>query len=262
MRAQRRRAYQLDNWRPTGSHPQEGGSMIAQQIRKFDMLRRVQQFLDEFAVKLFAATAAAARKALDQLVEDMRANEAAQASNTLNAKSQTAAQEVLRGELVHDHMRPVALIAAAHLRDVPEFKALQVPKVGLKAAVLVQDANAMAEAARRYQDVFVGNGRPETFVDDMVAAAAAVRASIDARAKSIVRKAAARDGLKATATRAHSVLRFLDAQVKSAAAADPKILAAWKSAKRIGTGKVVPIEATIPPSTTPPAPATTEVKAA
>jgi hypothetical protein len=236
--------------------------MIAQQIRKFDMLRRVQQFLDDFAVKLFAATAAAARTALDQLVDDMRANEAEQASNTLNAKSQTAAQEALRRELVQDHMRPVALIAAAHLRDVPEFKALQVPKVGVKAAVLVTDANAMAEAAKPYQQVFVGNGRPATFADDLVAAAAAVRASIDARGKSIATKAAARDGLKATATRAHSVLRFLDAQVKSAAADDPKILAAWNSAKRIGKGKVVPIEATLPASTTPPAPTPTEVKAA
>jgi hypothetical protein len=236
--------------------------MRVQQIRKFDMLRRVQQFLDEFAAKLFGAAAAAARAALDQLVEDMRVNEAEQASNTLNAKGQTAAQVALRDKLVKDHMRPVALIAAAHLRDVPEFKALQVPKVGVKTAVLVQDANAMAEAAKPYQQVFVGNGRPETFVDDMVAAAAAVRASIDARAKSIATKAAARDGLKSTATRAHSVLRFLDAQVKSAAADDPKILAAWNSAKRIGKGKVVPIEATLPASTTSPAPTPTEVKAA
>jgi hypothetical protein len=242
--------------------PREGDSMIAQQIRKFDMLRRVQQFLDAFAAKLFGVNAPTARKALDQLVEDMRANEAEQASNTLNAKSQTAAQAVLRRELVQDHMRPVVLIAAAHLRDVPEFKAVQVPKLGAKAAVLVQDANALAEAAKPYQEVFVGNGRPETFIDDMVAAAAAVRASIDARAKSITSRAAARDGLKATATRAHAVLRFLDAQVKSAAASDPKILAAWNSAKRIGKGKVVPIEATIPPSTTSPASAATEVKAA
>jgi hypothetical protein len=213
-------------------------------------------------VKLFAVNAAAARKELDQLVEDMRVNETAQASNTLNAKSQTADQAVLRRDLVNNHMRPVALIAAAHLRDVPGFKALQVPKVGVKAAVLVQDATAMAEAARPYQEVFVGNGRPENFVDALLAAAGAVRASIDARGKTITNKASARDGLKATATRAHLVLRFLDAQVKSAVGDDPKILAAWKSAKRIGKGKVVPIEATIPASTTPPAPTTTEAKAA
>jgi hypothetical protein len=230
--------------------------MIAQQIRKFDMLRRVQQFLDEFAVTLFAGNAAAARKALDQLVEEMGVNETAQASNTLNAKSQTASQAVLRRDLFNHHMRPVATIAAAHLRDVPGFKALQLPKADVKVAVLVQDATAMAEAARAYQEVFVGNGRPENFVDALLAAAGAVRASIDARGKSIANKAAARDGLKDTATRTHLVMRFLDAQVKSALVDDPKTLAAWKSAKRIGRGKVVPIEATIP------APTTTEVKAA
>ena len=132
-------------------------------------------------------------------------------------------------QIVKEHMRPVATIAAAHLRTVPNFQAMQVPHGNVKVAVLVQDANAV---------------------------------SIDARGKNIRTKAAARNGLKATATRAHTVLRFLDAQVKSAAADDPKTLAAWKSAKRIGKGKVVPIEATIPPSTTSPTPTPTEAKAA
>jgi hypothetical protein len=58
------------------------------------------------------------------------------------------------------------------------------------------------------------------------------------------------------------VLRLIDAQVQNALADDPKALAGWESAKRIGKGKVVPIEATIPASPTPPAPIPTEVKAA
>jgi membrane carboxypeptidase/penicillin-binding protein len=236
--------------------------MRAQQIRKFDMLRHVQQFLDAFSATLGAVNATAARKELDKLVDEMFVNETLQATSTLNAKSQTAAQEVLRRDLVNHHMRPVATIAAAHLRDVPGFKALQLPRKDLKVAVLVQDATAMAEAARSYQQVFVENGRPENFADALVAAAGAVRASIDTRAKNISSKAGARDGLEATATRAHLVIRLLDAQVKSALVDDPKTLAAWKSVKRIGKGKVVPIEATLLASTTPPAPTTTEVKAA
>jgi hypothetical protein len=55
---------------------------------------------------------------------------------------------------------------------------------------------------------------------------------------------------------------LLDAQVKRALVDDPKALAAWKSAKRIGKGKVVPIEATIPTPTTVSAATTPEVKAA
>jgi len=230
--------------------------MIAQQIRKFDMLRRVQQFLDLFAAKLGAVNATAARKELDQLVEEMGVNEAAQATSSLKAKSQTAAQAVLRRDLVNHHMRPVATIAAAHLRDVPGFKALRLPPKGVKVAVLVEDATAMAEAARPYQAVFVRNGCPENFADALLAAGAAVRASIDARATCITSRAGARAGLKATASRAHLILRLLDAQVRSALEDDPKTLAAWNSAKRIGKGKVVPIEATLP------APTTTQAKAA
>jgi hypothetical protein len=228
------------------------------------MLREVQQFLDSFAAKLTVVNATAARKELDQLVQDMGANESAQAINTLNAKSQTATLAVLRRDLVNHHMRPVATIAAAHLRDVPGFAALQLPQKSVKAAVLVQDATAMAEAARAYQQVFVENGRPENFADALVAAAGAVRTSIDSRAESRRTKVGAREGIKVTGSRAHLVVRLLDAQVKSALKDDPKALAEWKSAKRIGKGKVVPIEATIPASTTPPAPTptATEAKAA
>lgn len=236
--------------------------MKAVQIRKFDMLRRVQQFLDGASAKLGTVNATAARKELDQLVEEMGANESTQATSTLNAKSQTATQEASRRDLVSHHMRPIATIAAAHLRDVPGFKALQLPRSNVKAAVLVQAATAMAEAASAYQQVFVANGRPENFADALVAAATAVRASIDARAQYIASKAGARDGLKATASRASVVVRLLDAQVKSALVDDPKALAAWQSAKRIGKGKVVPIEATILASTTLPTPTPPAVKAA
>ena len=223
--------------------------MLAQQIRKFDMLRRVQQFLDEFAAALSALNASGARKAFDSLVEEMGAYEREQASSKLNAKSQTAVQAVLRRDLVKHYMRPVATIAAAHLREVPEFKALQLPPKGIKVAVLVQGATAMAEAARAHKQVFVEYGRSENFADELLEAAATVRASIDARAGYITSKAGARGGLKATASRAHLFVRLLDAQVQSALADDPKALAAWKSAKRIGKGSVVSIEATRPAST-------------
>jgi len=236
--------------------------MKAQQIRKFDMLRRVQQFLDTLAAKLGVVNATTARKELDTIVQEMAVNENAQASSTLNAKGETANQASLRRDLWNHHMRPVAAIAAAHLRDVPGFKALEMPSRDVKVAVLVQDATAMAEAARVHQQVFAENGRPENFADALVAAAEAVRGSIDARAKCILDRAGARGGLKAAASRAHLVLRMLDAQVQSALEDDPKALAAWKSAKRIGRGKGVPIEAIVQPPTTLPTLAETEAKAA
>jgi len=236
--------------------------MIAQQIRKYDMLRRVEQFMDAYAAQLTVVNATAARQELDQIVKDMGVHESTQAISTLNAKGQTAQLATLRHDLVEEHMRPVATIAAAHLRTVPNFQAFRMPRGNLKVAVLVQAAIAMAEAARPYQQVFVANGRSADFADALVAAAGAVRALVDARAQNIGTKAGAREGLATTATRAIAVVRLLDAQIKRALVDDPKALAAWKSAKRIGKGKVVPIEATIPVATTSPTPATTEVKTA
>src|ERR1051326_7375216 len=218
--------------------------MRGQEIRKFDMLRRVQQFLDGAVATLGAVNASAARKELDRLVADMGANESTQATSMLKAKSETASQLALRRDLVTHHMRPIATIAAAHLRDVPAFKALRPPPKGVKVAVLIQQATAMAGAARAYAPVFVENGLPEDFADALLAAAEAVRGSIDARAGYIASRAGARGGLKATASRAHLILRLLDAQVQSAFLDDPKALAGWKSAKRIGRGKVVSMEAT------------------
>lgn len=222
------------------------------------MLRRVQRFLDDAGAKLAGVNATAARKELDGIVKEMAVNEAEEGNSALSAKGQVAKKKVLRDDLWNHHMRPVATIAAAHLRDVPEFVALRMPPHRVKSATLVQHAIAMAEAAGGYAKVFVDNGRPENFADALVAAAAAVRASIDAHGKSVTTKASARSGLKATGARAVVVIKVLDAQVKSVLVDDPKALAGWNSAKRIGRGKVTPIEVAASPALIQPA----EVKAA
>jgi hypothetical protein len=206
------------------------------------MLRRVQRYLDDAGAKLAGVNATAARKELDGIVNAMALNEAEEGNSALNAKGHVAKLKVLRADLWNHHMRPVATIAAAHLRDVPEFTVLRMPPHRVKSAMLVQYAIAMADASRDRQQVFVQNGRPENFADALLEAAAAVRASIDARGKSIGTKASARSGLRVNGARAQLVLRLLDAQVKSVLVDDPKALAGWNSAKRIGRGKVTPIE--------------------
>jgi hypothetical protein len=233
--------------------------MQTTQIRQYDMVRRVLQFLDMWATQLAAVAAIVATAAAEELVtiaQQMGANESQQASSKLAAKSETANQKSLNRDLRKHHMRPIATIAAAHLHDVPGFEALKMPPSSSKLAVVVQAATAMADAARPYQDMFVKNGRPANFADALVAAATAARASLDKRAASIQSKVAASGGLKANASRIHTVLGLLDAQVKSAVSDDPKALAAWKSAKRIGKGKVVPIEATTPLPASPVTPTT------
>ena len=139
--------------------------MIAQEIRKYDMLRRVQDFLVTWAAKLGAINSTTAKQELDALTQEMAASETEQATSTLAAKGETAKLATLRADLMKHHMRPVATIAAAHLRDVPNFHALQLPSKDVKLAKLVQDAIAMADAARPHSQVFVQSGRPADFAD-------------------------------------------------------------------------------------------------
>jgi hypothetical protein len=221
--------------------------MKGQQSRKFDMLRRVQRYLDDAGAKLAVVNATAARKELDGIVQEMAINEAEEGNSVLNARAQLAKQKALRAELWNHHLRPVATIAAAHLRSVPEFAALRMPAHKSKPAVLVQHAITMAEAARAHSEVFVSNGRSADFADALVAAAAAMRATIDARGNSITSKASARKGLKSTGARAQVVLNLLDAQVKSALVDDPKALAGWNSARRIGRSRSGTTESTVAP---------------
>lgn len=213
--------------------------MKAQQIRTFDMVRRVQRFLDNSAEMLGALTTAPARTELDAIARQMGADERAQATSDLLARGQTAVQAQLRHELWRHHMLPIAAIAAAQTRDIPELGAVRMPPFKVKTAGLVEAAMAMASTASEYAELFIANGRPADFADALRAAAAAVRASIDARARWIVARAEARAGLKATASRVHLIIRVLDAHVKSALVDDPQALAGWNSAKRIGKGKTV-----------------------
>lgn len=213
--------------------------MKAQQIRTFDMARRVQRFLDESGAALGALRDSDARAELDDIVRQMSEDERAQAHTDLLARSQTAVQARLRKELWRHHMLPVAAIAAAHARDIPGLGVVRMPPFKVKTAGLVEAAIAMAATAREYPELFIANGRPADFVDAMLAAAAAVRASIDARARWIVARAEARAGLKATASRVHLIIRVLDAHMKSALVDDPSALAGWNSAKRIGKGKAL-----------------------
>jgi hypothetical protein len=208
------------------------------------MLRRVQQFLDANVAKLPGVNATAARKELDNLVEEMALNETAQGTSTLTVRGETAKKAVLGRNLRNHHMRPVATIAAAHLRTVPEFSALKMPPFKTKAGAVVQAALAMADAARAHAEVFVQNGRPADFADALVAAAAAFRGSIDARGQGYTVKASAIKGFKSTGSRATKIMSVLDAQVQVALENDPKALAGWQSAKRIGRGRVVTAEAT------------------
>jgi hypothetical protein len=208
----------------------------------FDTLRRIQNWLTAsdatLGTPLISTTTG--RQKLDGLVTQMSTAADSQAAGKVNAKNETANQRNLRLALRLDHMRPIAHVAKATLKDVPQFSALVMPPSDMSAANLVPYANGMAQAAQQYAQVFTSNGLPADFVAQLQAAAAAVRASIDTRATSIAQKVNAAGSLKDDETQARAVIKLLDGIVLPRISKNAGMLAAWKSVKRISAKPGVP----------------------
>jgi hypothetical protein len=82
---------------------------------------------------------------------------------------------VLRNALKLNHLRPVATVAAAHLRQVPDFAALKMPPKNATSRGLIAWAAAMKTAASTYADAFVGAGLPSDFLAESAARSSGTR---------------------------------------------------------------------------------------
>ena len=85
------------------------------------------------------------------------------------AAAEAAKERVLRNALKLNHMRPVATVANAQLRQVPDFVALKMPPRNATSRTLINWAAAMKTAAGEYSDAFVGAGLPADFLDQLKA---------------------------------------------------------------------------------------------
>jgi hypothetical protein len=207
--------------------------MRSRQSSVLETLRRVQGFMDENGDILEAINTSGARKGLDQSIAQLSAHAVDQDAGRVNSQGETARQRALRVALRQAHMRPIALIARARLRDVPEFHALALPPERTTAARLIAAAGAMAEAASVHEQVFVSGGMPTDFVARLLGAADAVRASVDGRAHSRGRRVGATEGLVAEEKRGRGLLKLLDALVVPALGTRDHLVAEWKSLKRV-----------------------------
>jgi hypothetical protein len=189
-------------------------------------------FLDAQAAVVGPAVAAS-RRNLDDVVTQLTAFAAAQASGNINSRGETAKQRTLRRALRRDHMRPIAEVAKQQLRDVPEFHALVMPADGTTSAQLVARATAMADAAQVHEQVFTEVGMPEEFIPSLRSLAAEVAQSIDDRKQHASKRSGATAGLAAEEKRGRSMLKLIDALVVPRLRNNDALVAEWRSAKRV-----------------------------
>ena len=223
--------------------------MLIRQNMVLDTLRRVQDFLDRNDGVLGVINKSGARKSLDAIVAQLSTHAVNQDAGLVNSKGETAKQRAARLAL-RTHMRPVAAVAKAKLRDVPEFKVLTLPDIRINTNRLVAAAGAMADAATPHTQVFIDSGLPADFVPQLLAAADEVKASIDVRAKSRGRRVGATAGLSAEDKKGRHALAILDTLVVPMLGTNDQLLAEWRSLKRVDH-KPGPAIGNTPPAPTP-----------
>jgi len=231
----------------------------------------VQRFLDANGALLGSVNQSGYRAILDDVVTTLSAHAVTQTTSKRMSAAVVAKERVLRNALKLNHMRPIAAVAAAQLRQVPEFLALKMPPLNSSSRALVAWAGAMTNAASAYTKTFVDAGLPADFLGQLQTASDALNGALTSRGATKAAQRGASAGLDAEASRGRQAVKVLDSLVEPLIAGDVALLSEWKSARRFGgrsaavadtsidaasTGSAsVPQPAALPASTAAPAPA-------
>jgi hypothetical protein len=226
-------------------------------------LRAIQGFLDDKKDIVAPLGDSGARKSLDALVEQLTAQAVDQDAGRVSSRGETSLQTSLRKTLREVHMRRIATIARARLRDVPEMRSFTLPRSNTSSLRLVAMAGGMADAAAKHAAVFIDRGLSQDFIAQLTTAADALNQSLDTRAKSRGRSTGATTALSALSKQAADVIRELDVLVAPKLSHDDRLLGEWRTAKRIrrksgpSAGSIAPASviavpaADVPPSEKP-----------
>lgn len=203
------------------------------QKRVLQMLRRVQDFLDELAPAQPPRNLVEQRALLDQAVTRLESHAVRQELGARLGTGDTRRGRELRRLLMGKHMRPIARIAKA--RGVPGFdKDLRMPAARIDVEGLVAAARSMRNVATAHRQVFVDSGRPEDFLEQLETATSAITAMVDGRAKSLRDSRGATAAIRDEIAAARLVLRQLHAIVAPIIEDNGDAMARWRQARRIG----------------------------
>lgn len=209
-----------------------------------DMLRRVQGFLQRQATALGALVPAALRARLDDTTTQLGAFQVEQAATTGTARGETANLVALRKDFYTRFMRPIARNAKSSLKNVGEYPTLTVPSSLLRKGDFLGAAQALVDAATKYESTLLKHGMATDLLVQMRAAIAQLTSSNDARDRNVSRRQAATEGIKNSSAVAREVLVNLDAIIAPAIQHDTPLLADWKASKRMVSPTVLPPQPT------------------
>jgi hypothetical protein len=138
-----------------------------------------------------------------------------------------------RREVLTYQMAPIAKVARALRGTVPGIGVLSLPRGNVQTAEVITAATAMAQKGEIYKDVLVESGLPADFVAQLMAAAAALKASLDGRGLARASRVAATRGVGSELALGRRVVAILDAVVTRQIRSQPAKVAEWEQLKRV-----------------------------
>jgi hypothetical protein len=197
--------------------------------------RRVLGFLDAHAAIIGTAVPPELRTEIDDAVNQLTTNSVTQETSGGSAKSQTGIQDQYRRDLYVKFVRPIARITKRVLSaiSVDDRTALVLKADDTRQPSVVTKVTALANAAEKYQAVFVRNGMAADFVAQLRAAIAQLTSSIDTRDRQVGQRKGATAALVAADKSFKTLLRQLDSVLHPVLRANPGVLADWTATKHI-----------------------------
>ncbi len=138
-----------------------------------------------------------------------------------------------RREVLSYQMAPIAKVARALSGTVPGIGVLSMPKGNVSTPEIITAATAMAQKAGVDKDVLVESGLPADFIEQLTAAAAALKGSIDGRGLARASRVAATRGVGSELTLGRRTVHIIDAVVTRQIRSEPTKLAEWQQLKRV-----------------------------
>lgn len=207
--------------------------MDIRQKQAIEAYQRVQDFVYGHPLASPGGYGTAAKR-LDEAIARLSNHTSLQVHGGRQAQVETRRQKALKRHLREQHLRPIAKIAKAVLREVPGIDAaLRIPDRRLPVTQLIATAMAIAEAVAPYEATFVEIGRPADFLKQLDGVIADLRGSLVGRARSIGKRAGAGLGIKAAIKRGRDAVEMIDTIVTTAFADRPDVLGEWRSARRV-----------------------------
>ena len=202
--------------------------MNKSQTQVLQWARRVRGFVAETPVKSDVAELTTLTQELDETLEQLTADAAAQEAITKQSRVQTTEIKRLRQTLRDKHLKPiVGMSRTMQLQINGSDITFVVPSVKTDSERLAAHSDAMATALNVVGPQFTARGFASNFVEQLSSTTKTLRDAIDQRAKQVSQRIGVTAAMLAHKNKVMQIVRAIDTIVRPSIQTTPELLAAW-----------------------------------